>query len=736
MIRAIEFQNLKGQTGLQNLTGKDIFIGRNGAGKTTRIQSLGIAMLGYVPGQKKTPADTFKLATGECMMVGLQTDNFQFTRSFTRNEKRNNTTGAVTVSIKESLAVSPGQGEKTDTDKKTRVTSEIGDFPVMMDFTEFLNLSDTARRDFVYSLSPITSDSWTRDRIHKYLVAKLLTDELNSNNPEQYAVMLDLINKSINQFPHGFDVSAGLQSMLDWVSTEKSIWDKKQKDAQGAVRQFAEMKNEMAETDRNIAAHKEELESLQLQLVTIEKQISADAEKKKALDRRTARITELNGLINAINSAPAAADSIAIDNQVAELQSQIKPIPNIDDQLNPLKVRLQAIKTEHAALDKEHRALTLQQQEIQGVVKTLESALKQTGDMAGRCVIHQMIKCEKDFSGFGGFVDKKRDEAATSIGELQHKVEHLNNKMTALDNERTSIENQQSSILKNVQDINNQNTRLNKAITDLTSQKNKTMKETTDRANKLKLYNEEITRLTNEPLEAVMGNELQQQQLLGTKNRIAELKTTVAEKEKAKQAFLMLQQSMMDNRKAEYQSVCLKLINEQLGPKGIQGELVKEILEPIRENIGANLKLMGFEYEPFFQTESDTGKEIFQFGWVNEKGHHVNFDALSTGQQTIFLAAMMITIIDRAQPKLRALVMDNLNHLDSINFQLLIDGLSKVEGKLDNIILAGAIESAFTADGWNVYNLSPGLDEEFKAFTTALKDFADMPNVAEVKASA
>lgn len=724
MIHAIEFQNLKGQTGMQALTGKDIFIGRNGAGKTTRIQSLGIAMLGYVPGQKKTPADTFKLATGESMMVGLRTDDFQFSRSFTRTEKRNNSTGATTVSIKESLAVSPGRGEKTDTDKKARVISEIGDFPVMMDFSEFLNLSDTARRDFVYSLSPITSNSWTRDRIHKYLVDKLLTSELNDNNPEQYAVMLEIINKAIGQFPHDFDVSSGLQSMLDWVSAEKSIWDKKQKDAQGAVRQFADMKNEMAETDRNIAAYKEELEALQLQLVNIEKQLSADAEKKKALDRRTARITELNGLIDTLKAAPENEDTAVFDNQITELQSKIKPIPSIDGQLNPLKERLQAIKAELAALDKEHRAFTIQQQEINGVVKTLESALKQTGEMSGRCVIHQMIKCEKDFSGFGGFVDKKRDEAATTIGDLQQKLEQLNAKISVLTNEQAALESQQTAILNNLQELNNQNAKLNKAIADITERKNKTMQAATDRSNKLKLYAEEISRLTNEPLEAVMGNELQQQQLLGTKTRIAELKTTIAEKEKAKQAFLLLQQSMLDNRKAEYQSICLKLISEQLGPKGIQGELVKEILEPIRQNIGANLKLMGFEFEPFFQTESDTGKEIFQFGWINEKGHAVNFDALSTGQQTIFLAAMMITIIDRAQPKLRALVMDNLNHLDSKNFQLLIDGLSKVEGKLDNIILAGAVEFAFTADGWNVCSLS--LNQE----TTGIFE------EAEVKASA
>ncbi|MEN6414348.1 MAG: hypothetical protein ABFC84_16545 [Veillonellales bacterium] len=175
--------------------------------------------------------------------------------------------------------------------------------------------------------------------------------------------------------------------------------------------------------------------------------------------------------------------------------------------------------------------------------------------------------------------------------------------------------------------------------------------------------------------------------------------------------IINMQKAVLENRAAGYKADCLKLIFEALGAKGIQGELVKEILEPIRAEIGGNLKLMGFTHEPFFQTESDTGKEIFQFGWINEKGHSVNFDALSTGQQTVFLAAMMLTIIDRAQPTLRVLVMDDLNHLDRNNFQMLIDGLSKVKGKLDNIILAGAIEFNFAADGWNVYDLSAEPEE-------------------------
>ena len=53
----------------QILTGRDIIIGSNGSGKTTRLQALGTALLDYVPGSPKLPAETMKLASGNGMGI-------------------------------------------------------------------------------------------------------------------------------------------------------------------------------------------------------------------------------------------------------------------------------------------------------------------------------------------------------------------------------------------------------------------------------------------------------------------------------------------------------------------------------------------------------------------------------------------------------------------------------------------------------------------------------------------
>lgn len=707
-LTAIEFKNMKGQTAVQELSGMDILTGRNGAGKTTRVQALGFGMLGYIPGQKKTAADIFKMATGESMTVGLRTESFALNRMLTRVSKSNAKTGEVSVTIKENLSLSPGAGERTDTDKKIRVAAELGSFPVMMDFNEFLAMSDDKRRAFIYSLSPVMSDAWDREKIHRYLVNELLTSELQSNNAEQYEAMRELISKTIEEYPLvGFEVSEGLQAMLDWVEREKKFWSSKQKDSQGAVRQISEQKNEIEETERGLAAKKQELETLQAGLIQLEKQLTSSEEKQKAADKRTGRITELTAAIAEIESMPAVT-TVDIDRQISEQQAKLQEVPQTDVKNAALKTQLANIRSKRQDIEDKARGVKSTISTIQSTINALEDALKKVDHLQNRCVMHQMIKCPKDFKdpALVSGVQENKKAASVKIAELQTQVDAFNRQITELNNQETNVQNQQAELLKVAQDVNSSNAAVNKAVSALSAQRNNLLKAAADRTSKLSLYKSELGKLQAELVEPVGNIEPIKAQAADTRVKIADLTTVIDQKDKAKQALLIVQQSMIDNQKASHNASCLKLIADKLGPKGVQGELVKEILEPIRSDIGGNLKLMGFDFEPYFQTESDTGKEIFQFGWINEKGHAVNFDALSTGQQTVFLAAMLVTIIDRAQPKLRVLVMDNINHLDRINFKMLVDGLALVKHKLDNIILAGAIEFDFKAAGWTVWNLS------------------------------
>ncbi len=737
MINQISFKNMKGQTDTQELSGLDLFIGPNGSGKTTRFQAIGLSMLGYVPGKGKTTAETFKLATGDEMASGCKLANgFEFTRTFSKKNSRERKTGKTNVKISETLTVSPGQGEKNPTQMKARVAAEMGEFAVALDFNEFLSLSDAKRRDFIYSLSPFDSAAWTKERVQRHLESELLIPELQENNPEQYDIYKELIQNVMAKFPENYDIHQGLQAMIDYTTTQKSYWGTKQKDSQGAVRSIAEAKNQLAETDRGIAEAKKELDALQDQLVKVEKQISKDTELRKINEDRSKRILELEQQIKDLGNVEVAKP-FPIDNELAEINQNIDSLKAQEIKKVDVSIELLAVKENKVSLKSNSEKTTAlikdltkqindiesREQQMQHISKSLDEALSKASDVGGKCVIHSLISCPKDFTGFDGFVERKKAELDAEMAilantkskhketfsEFKNKLNDINDQIDALDGQMEAIYKKSEEANKAISGRDDKIKKLEKEKDDLVKQHDKQLtdiKTAHERTqNRIQLLEQELDKLRNKAPEAIGDTSVMEKQIAGTREQIQKLKQSVDEKVKAKETILLLQKSMLENRVSEYKSYGFKAISKALGPAGVQGELVKETLEPLREDIRTNLKLMGFDNSPYFDMLSDTGQEIFQFGWVNQREHKVNFDALSAGEQTVFLAAIMATIIERANPKIKILAIDDINHLDRVNLQRALDGISKIGGKMDNIILGGAVECDFDAGEWKVWEM-------------------------------
>lgn len=709
-IKLIRFKNFKGSSGSQELTGVDLFVGRNGAGKTTRLQAVALSMVGYIPGKGKKTESVFRFATGDSMSAGLTMENgFSFDRTFDKTTKVNKKQGTSTTSIGESVTVSPGKGEKTDTQKKARIQEEIGSFPVMLDIDEFLTLSDSKRRDFMYSLSPITTSEWTERKIADYLVRELAPDSLKINNNELFVVTIGAINEAMEQFPEGYAVSDGLQAMIDWTAIQLSYWKGKEKDSQGAVRQLSDLKNQQEATDRDIVAEKAELEDLNKKLIEAEKKLSQHSERKELYNKKLAKMQELQNQLKAIQeqdaSVEASPDYKAL---IEQARAEIKPVPDITEAVAAKEAEIAVHETASEKLMDTKKELSIDRGVIQSNIKALKESYAKVEALNGLCVLHQDITCPKDFKGFDEFIAHSEKEAAEKIAKLDKGIKTAQSKLDTLKESikvlRADIEALKESVNK-AKENNNQVAEKVNALTKTMNDYENGVKRLADRKESIQT---DLKALQDEPALVLEDLELLERQIYGIRARVAELKPSVEEKETAKQNLITLQKSLMDNRVSDYKATAFADIAKALGPKGIQGEMVKEILEPLKEEIRANLVLMGKDnVAPYFETESDTGQEIFQFGWFNEKKHQVNFDVLSTGEQLMFLAALLTTIIDRAQPKIKALIIDNVNHLDAVNFQLVLDGVAKLKGKLDNIVLAGAVPYEITSDEWAVWDLSP-----------------------------
>lgn len=695
MITAITMRNFKGQMESQKLTGKDIFVGPNGKGKTTRLQAVGIALLGYVPGKGKLPAETFKLASADNMSVGLVTDNLTFARTFTRTEKSGKD-GASNVTVSQDITLSPSRGEKKAVEKEARIAFEVGNFPVMLDFNEFLSLSDSKRRDFIYGLSAIKTDSWDRTKVEKHIRTKLLTLDLEVNNPDQYQIMSGLIVDAMKEYPEHDDIQAGLQSMIEWAKAKQTHWNDEKKNAVGAVKKLADMKNQLEETDRNIVQHKAELEQLQQQLTDSESQLARDRERKRAIDQRLVRISELGTMIETLSKSQAEP-AVNYDLMITELRGQIKEF-DFKATFARFDQELQALTNQLKEAREQDRATITALAQIQAEKTVLNSTLKQIDEQSkkngsGRvCVIHPKIGCDKDFSKAATVFSQQLVVLEQREADQKAVQKEVRIRIEGLETGKNDIDAQRTETHKNQTTLNQVNEETRKSIANLEKKKADEVNAAARISDQLKMYQDELTRIKSLPPEVIAPLDILEKQSEGRRAQIKELKVKLEGQEKAKITLSSLKSTMIDSKTANYNAQCIKDLAESLGAKGLQGELVKGILEPIRSDIQTNLELMGIDSEFYFSTESDTGKEVFQFGWKNSHGDERNFDALSTGQQLILLIAMLVTFLERSNPPLKVLAIDNIENLDPRNLCRALVGMNKLSSKIDNIILSGVVD--------------------------------------------
>ena len=130
---------------------------------------------------------------------------------------------------------------------------------------------------------------------------------------------------------------------------------------------------------------------------------------------------------------------------------------------------------------------------------------------------------------------------------------------------------------------------------------------------------EKLKNLKAEKSEPVIEISILEAQFHGTEREIEELEEKIQKQETAKTTLSNLQSSHIDAKVAEYNEAAYKLVHDEIGPKGIQGELVKGSLEPIEKKIQEKLDVMCIPETFYFSTETEGGREIFQFGLVNRK---------------------------------------------------------------------------------------------------------------------
>lgn len=709
MITEVRYSGFKGQDGAQTLTGRDIIYGPNGSGKSTRAQAIQLAILGYVPGNGKTASDTFKLTSGDRLSVGLTTDSgFAFDRVFERkaSTKRG---GAVEIKIEQEITVSPARGEKKTAEKEARIASELGSFPAMLDFSEFLSLSDLRRREFIYGLSAVDGSGWfDRDGIKIHLDS-MLFGTVEEDNPEMATAMQETLDEAMGEYAPGMDAQQGLQAMHDYAKIQVSYWAKEYDKATAAAQKIAAYKNELEQTDRNLEANRARLADLHTALTDASVTLSAARERSRRIDAARERATVLEAETARIREEQPPREPEDLQTQIARIEGQLSEKTDYAAARAKIDMALAAARAEYDRATAERNAAWIEAGSRRKDVVIFDTQIKEIEAQHGVCVIDRKIKCTKDFGPFLAHLREEIGKAQAAQKAAEDRQDAAEAAVDAATQRIRLAEQQQAALQNSERSETEQRFQMERTLRSLQIMLTEAKGFDELKAQKLRARAEEMERLAPDAAQEPADLSEISARVEDLNTEIATLQDTIDEQQKTRTTLANLQNSMIDGKAAEYRKLCWKQISEAVGPAGLQGELVKSLLEPIRADVQEKLCQIGLDRQFFFQTSSERGKEVFQFGWTAENGTRVNFDALSTGEQMMLLIALMTAIIERRNPPLKLLVIDNINHLDRGNIGRVIAGAQAAGSRMDNILFLGVIDG-FTVDGldgWTPWGLVP-----------------------------
>lgn len=700
MLKELVMKNIKGQSGTQQLTGRDIIIGRNGAGKTTRMQTLGLATLGYVPGKGKTVADTFELASDDTMEVGLVTDDFELRRVFQKTTKMDKD-GNSDTKISQAIHVSPSGGARTNAQREQRIRDELGDFPVMLDFQAFLSMTDNKKRDFIYSLSE-SDVKWDREKVQHTLGSRLIRPELSED-------MMDTMKADLydvmDQYKPNATVQDGLMAMKDYAKDQLSYWKKEKIKADGAAKKLTELKNQSEETDRDLTANQERLAELQEER---DKIISFVAEQKAKNKSRVEKQEELQ-IIQAEIAGLSGRDNEEREKQLMDHIEILKKSIDRNDQdfsdaLDSIQKAKQAAETEAEKLleriQADQTAVAMAQQKIDSYSEVIEKL----NANKGVCAVCPGVACNQDFSSYINELQDAIDDAYCDLDDCTARIvaaqKQVDGYKERIEAAKLQINSITAKSCARAEEISKNTTELQKAMDELASLQN-----TEPHLAALRIQEKAIVEyLESNPEEyPEKYPKAGEFELHSIEEQIRKLQDTIDEQKKVRNELLNIKTNIVDSKVAAYHVECWKQIADEIGQGGIQGEIVKDLLNPLKAEIDRKLHEIGLDVEFFFLTENERGREIFNFGWKDAQSTRP-FESLSQGEQLLLLVALMTTIIEKNNPPIKVLAIDNVNHLDRNNVNRVIKGLNVAGAAMDNIILAGVVEPEET-EGWTVWNL-------------------------------
>lgn len=737
-LRSVAVKNVNGITGTINLTGRDILLGPNGVGKSTYLKAIRISILGRDPDPRlgSQPITLRRLASGEDMTFGLEAGEGDRTFAVARIYREDAGKGS------QVMAVVPSHGEKGTTEMQARIAEELGDFPLQFDEGVFRSLSPAGKRDFIFQLFA-AGHSVGADDIAGRLELREPKDISDDDRETRQALIRTIIREwdTSRSFVENFNIL--IAALKSKVSGQKKL----SAEADAASRRLLDLKNQYGDRGNlNLSELDKEIGELQEKVEVMGREIAGSEERIRSIERLerdivalkekigqrqhftdddALRLAEIKDRRAEINSPALGEENKQIALKRIEIEKKISVHNTLIDAIRRSDTEIARLQREHDALPPLPPEGAKRFGELVGIIAAAEKTL-----IATRASILAAGKCPVGKTDCSDLKKAKNqaDLLSARAAEQEMKLDALRGEKVALgvaleaEKSRTHLSGDiqrakdgREELVKQAADISGSLSLL-KALNDRLSETDPLILEdgalATEAAKLEKKaedsairdgYEKELSgkQAALQNMGAVADIEILRGQVQSGRAKLAALRTDRQAKSEAKLAWEQAEQAVMDRDRIEAEAKVAKELETSLGPKGIQGEIVQEMMKPLSEQVQALLGDSDMRFD--CQMQDSKGKEIFDIGF--RRGDDQFITVPSGGEQVLFNAAFLTALVVAANPKNKTLLfeMAECDQTKTLKFLERMGGYVE-KGILDNVVVAHYQDIQPPA-GWTIHRL-------------------------------
>ena len=618
------------------LSGMDVFTGPNGAGKSTILEAIMVAMRGHNPAWGASNQITYSNRNIDARNlwagITLDVEPFEVAFSLTKPEK----------SIKEQVWI--GKEYHPPIRGKELRDEAIGNFPVMFNLKEFLDLSANKRKSFILSLLP-KDDALGSAVDLELAIAKralggdvyLAYEEAASDQEHLLVLVRGKCGEAwkdfrVNVVAGADPMSFKIPPMDELAAAARRFLLDKRAELRGARESLREVGVKEFVTPEELARLKRGLGEIEERLGGLQKKHGEAEEARRQYEEREGKIASLG-----------------------KKQENLKKIMNdsLGDQLD--------IKELHALVA-----------EVEKEVKRLERFIE-----LGKIHRRSLGATDELLAAAGAKCPVCRHDLGPD--EIDALRAEIVGKSSASLTESASDMNKLVNVREELRDLQDRVARYETASTargvHLDAQRN-LQGLSPDFADPYQL-SEEIKRLCDD--RSRMNDDLKDKAAAAEAAKFrANVESSIARLEGRIEYYKAADDACQDH-------AMLPLV---------------ENVSAIQESITALLVSIDPGLEFVFELDA---KSRLLMG-LRRDGSVIPYSALSGGEQVLVGCALVVGLVKMADPKLKVLAVE-ASEVDGERIQALLTGLGALKGHLDNILVATHL-TVGSPDGWKVHRLS------------------------------